>query len=384
MVRERYGDVRDRYLPRSDKLIPADEPANRTVTDGDEKGLVRDRRKPQYPINRLAQVDAIQIERPGLHIHGAHVAQHPRRLAEEHVDWHVDGIVLEQRVLDDQLSGSVDFADHGVRASLAYCDVLEDTQRRGLHAEHVSLLRLVAPQLHRRHSRLGAGNRAQVNARAPLAVRYSLGHRIRQSARAHIVNEHDGILIAELPASVDDFLRAALDFRIAPLNRGEIQVRARGSAADGGCRAAAETDQHRRTAEHDEPRTHRHFGLLNVRTADIAQSAGDHDGFVIAAHTLRRISRRVLLERAEVTEDGRTAELVVERGRPDGRVDHDLKGRGDPFRPAKIALPRALEAGYTQIRDRETGKTRLRLRSTSRRTLVADLPARACRCSRKR
>lgn len=60
-------------------------------------------------------------------------------------------------------------------------------------------------------------------------------------------------------------------------------------------RAAAQPNQHRRPAQHDNGRSRRQLGLVNVQFADVAQSARDHDRLVIAAPLT---IRAILLERA--------------------------------------------------------------------------------------
>jgi hypothetical protein len=62
---------------------------------------------------------------------------------------------------------------------------------------------------------------------------------------------------AELPAAVDDLLRAALDLRVAALHRGEIEVGGVGAGGHRRGRAAAQADQHARAAELDQQRRRR-------------------------------------------------------------------------------------------------------------------------------
>ncbi len=142
--------------------------------------------------------------------------------------------------------------------------------------------------------------------RAPRrAVGYGLGHGVGKAAGADIVDERDRIVLAERPAAIDHFLRAALHLGVAALHGGEVEIGARAAAADRGGGAAAEADEHRRSAEHDQLRADRHLGFLDVRAAHVAEAAGDHDGLVVAAPALRRIAGCLLLEGAEVTADRR-------------------------------------------------------------------------------
>ena len=97
--------------------------------------------------------------------------------------------------------------------------------------------------------------------------------------------------------------------------------------------------------------------FVDVRLADVAQPAGDHDRLVVAAHA----AAIDLLERAEVAADGRPAELVVERRRADRAVDHDLQRRHDAIGLAVIVvLPRLHEPGHPQVRHAEPDQPGLR------------------------
>ncbi len=80
-----------------------------------------------------------------------------------------------------------------------------------------------------------------------------------------------------------------------------------------------------------------------------------------------------LLQRTEVAADGRTAELVVERGGTDRTVEHDLQRGDDAFRLAVVVLPRLLQPGHAQVRHAETDEARLGARAAADGTLVADL-----------
>jgi hypothetical protein len=146
-----------------------------------------------------------------------------------------------------------------------------------------------------------------------------------------------------LPAAVDDFLRAPLHFGVAALHRGEVEILA---VAAGGHRtggAAAEADQHAGAADLDEQRAGRErFGLERLAGRDVADAAGDHDRFVVAAHQPLLVTGELLVG-AEIAGQVRAAELVVEGGGADRTLEHDGQRRGDACRAAvggRRALPR--------------------------------------------
>jgi hypothetical protein len=147
-----------------------------------------------------------------------------------------------------------------------------------------------------------------------------------------------GLFGAQLPAAVDDFLRAALDFRVAALHRGEIEVFGIGTGRHRRSGAAAEADQHAGAAELDEQRADREgFILERLLGLDAAQAAGDHDRLVVAAHR----AGDVLLVGAEIAGQVRAAEFVVERSGADRAFEHDVERRGDARRAAVGDVPTA-------------------------------------------
>ena len=95
VVRERDRNVAHRHLPGPHHLIAADQAADGAVADRDQECFVGHRWEAQHSICRLAQVDALQIESVRLRRDAAHIARHARRLAEQHLERHVDGSVLK-------------------------------------------------------------------------------------------------------------------------------------------------------------------------------------------------------------------------------------------------------------------------------------------------
>ena len=279
--------------------------------------------------------------------------------------------------------------DDGIRTALARTDRLELLQLLGCDGQDIALLRLVAPDLHRRHARIGVGYGAQIETSAASGIMDQLGQGVGQPARADVVDEEDGIVLAERPAAVDDLLAATLHLRVGALHGGKIQILGRGARGHARGRPAAEPDQHRRTAEYDQRCADREAVLGDMLGADVAETAGEHDGLVIAAQLGRAVrSGDGLLEGAEVTRQVGPAELVVEGGGADRPFKHDVECGDDTHRLAVVIglgqLPRLAETGDAQVRDREAAETRLGLGAPSGRPFVADLPARAGRRARIR
>src|SRR5690606_29945242 len=136
------------------------------------------------------------------------------------------------------------FAHDGEGRAFTRAELCEriDTIRR--NREDVALLRFVAPDFERRHAGLVVGQFAQVEFAAAAAVVDEFGQGVGNAAGADVVNERDGILIAERPAAIDDFLATTLHLGVVALHGSEIEIFAAGSAGDRAGRAAAETDVH--------------------------------------------------------------------------------------------------------------------------------------------
>ena len=142
------------------------------------------------------------------------------------------------------------------------------------------------------------------------AVRDDLGHRVRQAAGADVVDHQDRDCVAQRPAGVDDFLRAALHLRIAALHRGEVELLAARAAAH----ATTPRRRRGRSASPDRrARTSRRAAgttpLLDVHAPDVAEAARDHDRLVIAAH-----------DRVGVADDALLEACGSSRGCPGGRI----------------------------------------------------------------
>src|SRR5439155_6440538 len=112
--------------------------------------------------------------------------------------------------------------------------------------------------------------------------------------------------------------------------------------------------------------------LVRLRVADGADTAGNHDGLVVAALH----ARYLLLVDAEVAAEIGAAELVVEGGATEWPVDHDLQRAGDVLGLAILnALPRLARSRQVEVAHREAGQACLGLRAAAGGTLIADLAA---------
>ena len=328
-------------------------------------------------------VDARQIERPAAPLALGDIARHPRRLAEQHVEVHVDGRVAEMRIVDDAARSPFVALPTTANGQRSRSQIARNRGRSsGANREHVALLRLVAPDLARRHARLFGRDRAQIELRAPRRRRAtSSGSAFDNPPAPTSWIDRIGLASRKLPAAVDHLLRAALDLGVAALHRIEIEI---GGVRAGGHRrrgAAAHADQHARAAELDQQRTGSESDALCAVARDVAHAAGDHDRLVIAAH----LAGDRLLERAEIAEEVRPAELVVERRAADRTFEHDVRGRTRCAPACRRAPPTAAATpGMRRCDTVNPVSPAFGFAPRPGRALVANLAAGARRRARKR
>ncbi len=174
-----HGDVGNRHLPGAHHLVAADHSADGAVADGDQEGLVGNRRQTEQSIERLADRRSGGRESRCRLVCRSRIAGHARRFAQQYLDRHIDRRGGQQRVGDEQAAVTGDLAHHGVRTALPFAQGREQRHASGGERQHVALLGFVAPELHRRQFGLCARNLAQVDAPAALTVCDRLGQGVR-------------------------------------------------------------------------------------------------------------------------------------------------------------------------------------------------------------
>ena len=279
---QRYRAVGHRHLPRPHHLVAGHEPADAAVADGDEEGLVRHRRHAQHPLQGRADVDPAGVE-PSPHRRHAHrVAMHPREVAEQDGHRHGDRDRIERRVVDPEEPAPGRLSHVRPRTALALAQRGEVGDPARVDGQDVAFLGFVAPDLERRHRGVVAGDGAQLEPSAASGAVHQLGQGVGQPSRPDVVDGEDGVVRAELPAAIDDLLAAALHLGVPALHGGEVERLVAAPRFTGGRGPAAEADEHRRPAEHDDAGARRDGGLPDLVRADVADPARDHDGLVVA------------------------------------------------------------------------------------------------------
>ena len=162
---------------------------------------------------------------------------------------------------------------------------------------------------------------AQFKHRAATGIVHQFGEGVRQTTRAHVVNGDNRIAAAQLPAAVDHFLRTAFDFGVAALHRVEVQIGGIAAGIHRRSGAAAQTDQHAGAAELNQQCAFGNAVFMGLLRLDIAQTAGNHNRLVIAAHAAVVFG----FKGAEIAEQVGAAEFVVERRAAQRAVDYDVE-----------------------------------------------------------
>jgi hypothetical protein len=91
--------------------------------------LVGHGRVPQHGIGRVFQRDRLQLEGLKLPRDSPHVAVHARRLAEDHLERHVHGLLVEERIVHQQLVVGARAPHHREEAALARADASNSPSR---------------------------------------------------------------------------------------------------------------------------------------------------------------------------------------------------------------------------------------------------------------
>ena len=152
------------------------------------------------------------------------LTSHARRLAKQYRHGHIHRHIPELTIGKLQMQCFRCFADDGERTAFALANRFKTRQIFWLHRHHITLLRFVTPNLSRRHARFIIWHSTQLKAPATATVLHQFGKGIGQSTGAHIMNKGNGVVLAQLPATVDNLLTTALHLRVLPLHRSKIKI----------------------------------------------------------------------------------------------------------------------------------------------------------------
>ena len=261
--------------------------SHRAITNSDQEAFTAYCREGEDALqgigNRHITVKAINGWRNSLRL-----AVHFRWLTKKQGERQIHRIVLKQRIAQPKMLCIRCFANHRKRASLARTNITKGGKLIRVDRHHITLLRFVTPNLERTHTLLVARDVAQLKITAAASVFHQLWEGITQPSGANIMDKCDWVIRTTLPAAVDNFLTASLNLGVLALHRGKIQIFGTGSTCHGGCGTTTQTNQHCWAAQNNQLRASRERGLIDMLFLDVAETTGNHDGLVIATHTLTR------------------------------------------------------------------------------------------------
>ena len=118
--------------------------------------------------------------------------------------------------------------------------------------------------------------------------------------------------------------------------------------------------------------------------ANVADTARQHNGLVIAAQLFAVVAAHFLFIGTEVTVERRTTKFVVKRRAAQRAFGHDIQRGDDTLRLTEILFPRLLKPRNTQVGNREAHQTRFRLRAAPGGAFIANFAAGTGRRARPR
>ena len=161
---------------------------HRAVAYGNKEILCRHRRRCQYSINRIDNADVMQWQREKISLVSGTRAMHARWLAQQQIERHIDRILAKQAVFNRQLQLLRGMTHNRHRASFTTADRLETLQPAMVDRHHVALLRLIAPDLHWRHTRLVNQYLSKIKLAAAPCIMHQLRQCVRQTTSADIMH----------------------------------------------------------------------------------------------------------------------------------------------------------------------------------------------------
>ena len=116
------------------------------------------------------------------------------------------------------------FTEQRKRTTFALTKCSKVIKSIGIDQHHVTFLRLVTPDLQRRHAAVGTMDITQLKLATHTRIVYQFWHRIGEPTGTNIVNAANWVVLALTPASINHFLTATLHLRVMALYRIKIQV----------------------------------------------------------------------------------------------------------------------------------------------------------------
>ncbi|MNC22631.1 hypothetical protein D3C75_706370 [compost metagenome] len=181
----------------------------------------------QHTVYRISNRDVTAIQRVTFRFQRFNVTFHFRRFAEQHIQRHINWLVVEMAIVKRQMFFFRRFTNHGIWRSFTAAQFVKQRQLVWGNGQNITFLGFVTPHFQRAHARLIVQDIAQFKTTTTAAVTHQLRHGVGKATRAYIVNKQDWVGIAQFPAAVDDFLATAFHFWVITLYGSKIQIRIR-------------------------------------------------------------------------------------------------------------------------------------------------------------
>ncbi len=176
---------------------------------------------------------------------------------------------------------------------------------------------------------------AQIKSGAAPCVIDQFGKGVGQTTRTHIVDGQNRRHGTQGVAMVDDLLGTALNFGVTALHGVKVQshvVAAAGQRAGG---TPTHANAHTRPAQLYQQSARGKFNFAGQLPLNHTQASRNHDGLVVAA--LHAIDHLFVL--AEIAQQIRASEFIVECSATQGTLGHDGQGTGHVRRLPQTATP---------------------------------------------
>src|SRR5450830_803937 len=124
---------------------------------------------------------------------------------------------MEMAVFNGEMTLFRSFAHHCKRAAFTFANGSKSSQVFSGNRHHITLLRLITPKLARRHARLFVMHGTQAEYCAYASIIHKFRESVRDTTSTNVMNAQNWVLVAQLPATINHFLRSAFKLWVAAL-----------------------------------------------------------------------------------------------------------------------------------------------------------------------
>ena len=209
-------------LPWTNHLVAMGEPTDGSIPDINKPGFICDRRMKEYSPQRFLKTNYIKIKRKNSFYSltsGVDLSQYFR--FEKIFDCHIHYFRFTI-CYDNILFLGSDSYDSKWRF-FSSTNLLEFFHHFWRNCEHISLLRLIGPDLSRTHRMIIDWYGTQIEYCPNSTTMSKLWEGIPNPSGSYVMDRNNGIIFSETCTCRDDFLATSLHLRVFSLYRGEIE-----------------------------------------------------------------------------------------------------------------------------------------------------------------